>query len=134
MNTEALIRIIQTSEQEKRFVKAFVDEYGFDTLINHLEAADISSRAKQSILHVNNILENNSQALTSLAALTEIPEKFLTSLITKEEFKDFLIHPEKCDIDSRQLFRFRNLNEVYSSYLEERSIQGYERLEYLQER
>lgn len=122
MDTDALIKIINTSEMEKNMLKSFIDKYGFDALYDNLKDASLSTKAKMSITQLHQILHNSDKALNNLSALTEIPLKVLQQSLKEGERLDILEHPERLDIDSRQLFKFRCVNDVYLSYQSEQGL------------
>jgi hypothetical protein len=115
MNLKSLIKLINTSENDRLWVEGFVKEYSFDTLVEHIAAATISNRTKQTILHIDQIIHNGSQAIQSLAAIADIPVKSLRASLKNNNIYELLEHPERLDVDSRQLYKMRCVHQVYTS-------------------
>lgn len=119
MRITLLLRLISTSEQEKLWIESFVKDYGFDVLVKNIEAAAISNRAKQTILDIDQILHNRSQAIQSLASITEIPVKSIRAAVKNNNIRDLVEHPERLDTDTRQLYKIRCLDNLLYSYKQE---------------
>jgi hypothetical protein len=119
MEPKLLLKLINTSEKEKMWIESFVKDYGFDTLVKNIDAAAISNRAKQILLSIHQILHSGNQAIESLASITEIPAKSIRAAMNNDNLHELMEHPERLDLDIRQSYSFRCLNEVYTSYLKD---------------
>lgn len=119
MEPKLLVKLINTSEKEKGWIESFVKDYGFDTLVKNIDAAAISNRAKQIILSIDHILHNRYQAIEGLASITEIPVKTIQAAMRKDNLQELLAHPERLDMDIRQSYALRCMNDVYNSYRED---------------
>ena len=135
MDSKSLMKIIHANDKEKDALEGFINKFGYKALSNLLNIAlsmpVLSPKTKQALYLVDRILDDKPDALICLSKLTEIPLRSLIYLRdSNTEIKEILEHPEKFDLDIRQSYAFRCMNQVYTSYQEDLNL-GY--LQYLRE-
>jgi len=133
MDKKSLMKIIHANDKEIKVLEAFINKFGYKSLISFLELGlpvqSLSQKTKQALYSVDQVLHNSCDALVCLSRLTEIPLKSILYMHKNRiEIIDILEHPEKFDLDSRQSYAFRCMNEVYTSYQEDQKRETVQQL------
>ncbi|BCJ93526.1 hypothetical protein acsn021_10950 [Anaerocolumna cellulosilytica] len=120
MNVEDLNKVIGAVGNEKMAIHFVLREMGFEYLMEHANDLPISNKTQVSLLHLDEVLKNPDN-MKSLSHLTEIPINVLKQC--NSSHADFIInHPERINIDFRQLEKLRALKGVFESYQLEEDI------------
>lgn len=126
MDINLLIKLVGAVGVEKYVIQGIVSNLGMDTLMEHIDAIDISNKTKTALQQLK-ILLNNQDMISSVSSLTEIPVKTLKQEYhSKSDIQQLIMHPEKIDIDHRQFEKMKQLQSVYVSYYLDKEKAAYE--------
>lgn len=121
MDVRAVKKLLRTNEYETRIVESFIAQFGFKDLARCLKTGfpvlDLNHNLKSRIGFIYSIVSNDSDALAALAKLTDIPYKTMKDIVPPNtKISEVLNHPEWFDLDTRQLYNFRCMHNIYVSY------------------